>query len=265
MSTLQLLSYGSTLLAGAVLWILEAIVPYFLNRKRHLTHTLKNFTLAGINILIMLPLGVVTAYVLSISSDWWPGIKALPIESWQHVILTLLLIDLWMYAWHRINHRSEFLWRFHAVHHSDPEMDVSTAWRFHWVEIVMSELLRMPVFVMIGVRIEELLIYNIIMTPIIAFHHSNVNVHETLDQALRWLIPTPHLHRLHHSVIRQEHDTNYGSMLSVWDRLFGSLLEKDGKLSDLSLGLIGETDQNNQKLGALLSRPFKTPSQQNII
>jgi sterol desaturase/sphingolipid hydroxylase (fatty acid hydroxylase superfamily) len=258
MSQLQLISIGSTILAGILLWIIEALAPYYFNRKAHARHAIKNFSIAGVNILIMLPFSLFTAFVLLEAKPYWMGLRALNLEPWQHTLLIVISIDLWMYIWHRINHRVDFLWRFHAVHHSDPEMDVSTAWRFHWVEITLSELIRLPVFVLLGAQVQDLLIYNTIMTPIIAFHHSNISLPDTFDRVLRWVIPTPHLHRLHHSMLRSEHDNNYGSMLSVWDRSFGTLLQQNQSLKSLQLGLKDEISQEDQTFGALMRRPFKS-------
>ncbi|ACF13716.1 fatty acid hydroxylase [Chloroherpeton thalassium ATCC 35110] len=253
---LQQISFGITVLAGLLLWLLEGFFPFFAGRARRGTHTLKNLSMAALNMLILIPGSVLTAFALSVSARFWPGIHLLGLPFALQTLVFILLIDLWMYIWHRLNHQMNFLWRFHAVHHSDPDMDVSTAWRFHFVEIFLSEMIRLPVLMLIGAEIQALLLYTILMTPVIAFHHSNLRLTEQLDALLRKIIPSPNMHRIHHSIFREEHDSNYGSLFSFWDRIFGSFKIKSG-ISAMKIGLDGEREPEAQALPALLKRPFR--------
>jgi sterol desaturase/sphingolipid hydroxylase (fatty acid hydroxylase superfamily) len=151
--------------------------------------------------------------------------------------LGLLLFDGWMYVWHRVNHESRLLWRFHRLHHSDEAMDVTTTIRFHPGEIALSTLARLLVMPLLGLTVGELLIYEMVMFPVILVHHSNIRFPEWLDRGLRWLIVTPALHRIHHSNIQIETDSNYGSVLSVWDRVAGSFRRRtDGRPVEFGLG-----------------------------
>lgn len=255
MNDLQVLSYVTTITGGLLLWFLEGAVPFFSGRKSRGKHAAVNLSTAGVNLLILLPTGVVMALVLEQSKTVWLGARALELPIFLETILIILLIDLWMYIWHRLNHEVDFLWRFHSVHHSDPSLDVTTAWRFHYVEIILSEILRLPVFILIGAGIQDLLIYSMLMTPVIEFHHSNVSIPSSADRFLRTVIPSPLMHRIHHSVTRSEHDSNYGSMLSFWDRLFRSFrLKKD--IKNMAIGLSNESAPEQQRLSALLTRPF---------
>jgi sterol desaturase/sphingolipid hydroxylase (fatty acid hydroxylase superfamily) len=138
-------------------------------------------------------------------------------------LAAVLLLDLWTYAWHRLNHVVPFLWRFHRVHHSDREMDVTTANRFHVGEIIASSLLRIPVFVLIGCRPEELALYEVLLFAVVQFHHANIGLPEWLDRALRLVIVTPHLHKVHHSVVVADQQANFSSLFSWWDRLARTL------------------------------------------
>lgn len=255
MDNLQTLSYITTVAAGLLLWILEGVLPFFRNRKQRGRHAVLNLSFAGLNLLILLPTGIVMAFVLEQSKAAWPGVKSLEIPLVFQTVLIIFLIDFWMYVWHRLNHEIGFLWRFHSVHHSDPSLDVTTAWRFHYVEIVFSELLRFPVFILIGASIHDILLYSILMTPVIEFHHSNISIPSQADRFLRAIIPSPLMHRVHHSVIRSEHDSNYGSMLSLWDRLFGSFRLKQD-IKNMAIGLSNESAPEQQRLLALLMRPF---------
>lgn len=141
---------------------------------------------------------------------------------WAHWIGVFLLLDVWMYVWHRINHTIPFLWRFHTFHHSDTQMDVTTASRFHVVEIVLSSVLRIPVIALLGVSLEELVIYEAVMFAVVQFHHADIRLPAKLDTMLSWVIVTPNLHKVHHSAWQPETDSNYGSLFSFWDRLFRS-------------------------------------------
>jgi sterol desaturase/sphingolipid hydroxylase (fatty acid hydroxylase superfamily) len=137
-------------------------------------------------------------------------------------LATFVLFDLWMYAWHRANHEIPFLWRFHRVHHSDPAMDSTTALRFHPGEILLSTLANCLVLVALGMSLGMLVLYKSLMVLVILFHHSNLSVPDRLDRRLRLVIVPPSMHRVHHSELRAETDSNYGTVFSFWDRLFGS-------------------------------------------
>ncbi len=137
-------------------------------------------------------------------------------------LLTFVLFDLWMYAWHRANHEVPFLWRFHRVHHTDPAMDSTTALRFHPGEILLSTLANCLVLMALGMSLGMLVLYKSLMVLVILLHHSNLAVPARLDQRLRLIIVPPSMHRVHHSERRAETDSNYGTVFSFWDRLFGS-------------------------------------------
>ena len=212
------------LLALASLFTAEAWLPaYAAGRERRLRHGLENLGIAAISALagaIAAPLlvwsvrfaethGLGLCHRLDIG---WPVCAA----------LTFVLFDLWMYAWHRANHRIPFLWRFHRVHHTDPAMDSTTALRFHPGEILLSTLANCLVLAALGMSLGMLVLYKAVMVVVILFHHSNLAVPAGLDARLRRIIVPPSMHRVHHSAIRAETDSNYGTVFSFWDRLFGS-------------------------------------------
>ncbi|NTW62575.1 MAG: sterol desaturase family protein [Chlorobiaceae bacterium] len=257
MKILQIISLLTTLSSAGFFWVLEGLHPFFKPTVDRNTHAVSNFGMAACNLLILFPSMLLMASVLERTNVFWPGIKGSGIPAWMQTIAILTILDCWMYCWHRMNHEVTFFWRFHSIHHSDPIIDVTTAWRFHFMEILFSELLKLPVFILIGAGIEDILLYTILMTPVIAFHHSNVKIPDQIDKILRNVIPTPLLHRIHHSIIRKEHDTNYGSMLSLWDRIFRSFLLKN-EIGSIKIGLSEESSINRQTISALLLKPFKT-------
>lgn len=148
------------------------------------------------------------------------------------------------------------LWRFHQVHHADKELDASSGIRFHPIEIMLSDSFRLAVIPLIGIQLEQLLIYNIVLIPIVLFHHSNIKLNEVIDRYLRMLIVTPHMHRLHHSDIRKETDSNYASVFSFWDRIFNSYTMRSIE-NDFRLGLGDKfTNQQWRSIPGILKIPF---------
>lgn len=180
----------------------------------------------------------------------------LQLPAWAHLAGMFLLVDFWMYVWHRLNHRIPFLWRFHRVHHSDPKMDVTTANRFHVGEIVLSCLLRVPVIALLGVELWELALYELAMFTVVQLHHANVSLSAPVDRWLRWIIVTPFMHKVHHSNWQPETDSNYSSLFSFWDRLFRTFRLRDDPHS-LRYGLNELSAPEHHTFGGLLATPFK--------
>ncbi len=247
----------------SVLWTAESLAPMFAGRTRRLSHIATNLALAGINAL--LAAGFVVA-ILAVT-DWaqtrhFGLLNLMPLPAWLHWVGAIVLIDCWQYWWHRFNHRVPLLWRFHAVHHSDAEMDVSSGVRFHTGEKFFSHLARLIVLPLIGVTVPQLLLYEAISLPVILFHHSNLRIPGWADRSLRWLIVTPWMHYVHHSRWRPETDSNYTSLFSVWDRLFGSFRLRD-KPSEIALGLDNYHEHQWRRLPGMLAAPFKKPPTRN--
>ncbi len=143
-------------------------------------------------------------------------------------LVACVLLDLWMYWWHRANHRVSWLWRLHRMHHRDAEMDVTTALRFHPLEIAISAVLHLGVCAVSGVSWPALVAYFALFQPVIFFHHSRVVLPSGSDALLRALVVSPAMHHLHHSTVRAETDSNYGSVFSFWDRMFGTYRYRSG-------------------------------------
>jgi sterol desaturase/sphingolipid hydroxylase (fatty acid hydroxylase superfamily) len=138
-------------------------------------------------------------------------------------ILVFALFDLAIYAWHYASHKYEWLWRFHKIHHSDKSFNVSTGFRFHIFDLLLEILYKCLFVILIGVDAYLVLSIEIIELFFIFFHHANIQVPN--EKALSTYIITPFLHRIHHSTLRAEHDSNYGIVLAIWDRLFGTRKE----------------------------------------
>ena len=242
-----------------LLFTIEQYQPYFKNRQQHALHSSRNLLLAFINAIIsslflVFLISHVTAWTLQNNHGLLNQVNLPDLASFA---IAILLIDFWQYIWHRANHIIPLLWKFHCVHHSDKEMDASTGLRFHPIEIIYSHLIRIAIIPLAGIQLEHLLIYEIILLPIILFHHSNINLDEKLDKAIRIITVTPHMHRLHHSDIREETDSNYSSVFSIWDRIFHSFTMRPiEKNFNLGLGRRFNDSQWNSFKGMMLI-PFK--------
>lgn len=241
-----------------LLFTVEQLRPYFKNRKQHALHTLRNLSIALVNATIS---SVILVTVIEHLCQWTYDnniglLNHIETHAFITILAAILIIDCWQYAWHRANHVIPFLWKFHQVHHSDKDMDASTGLRFHPIEIIISHTMRLALIPLAGLQLEHLIIYEFISLPIILFHHSNLRLNESLDKILRILLVTPHMHRLHHSEIRTETDSNYSSILSVWDRLFKSFTMRPTE-NNISLGLgdVYSADEWN-RLSGILKIPF---------
>ncbi len=184
--------------------------------------------------------------------------NTLGIPGWIHAAGAILLLDLWTYAWHRINHEIPFFWRFHSVHHSDNKMDVTTASRFHLGEIFFSSLFRIPLIAVLGVLLWELVLYEIVMFAVVQFHHANVGLPEKYDRILRAVIVTPNMHRVHHSRWQPETDSNYSSLFSFWDRA-AQTFRLNPEPETIRLGLDRFDNEEDQTVKGMFKTPLKKP------
>jgi sterol desaturase/sphingolipid hydroxylase (fatty acid hydroxylase superfamily) len=247
----------ATLIALLLLFGLEGVWPFDRRRAHRLRHGWRNLQLAlisGVVTAASVPL-LFAASALAAERDWGL-VHQLDLDPLASTVLAFVLFDLWMYLWHRANHEIPLLWRFHRVHHTDPEMDCTTALRFHPIEIFLSSGVNAVVILALGMAVTDLVLYKTVMVVVILLHHSNVAIPERIDRRLRTVIVSPAVHRVHHSEVRDETDSNYGTVFSFWDRLFGSLrLRGDTRAIRFGIGRFAESDW--QRLAPLLSLPFR--------
>src|SRR5499426_1825694 len=242
-----------------LLLALEGWLPAAGNRRRRLRHAARNLTLWLLN---ALALALLAAPSIARVARWTEEsrfglLNLLSLPPAIATVTAILLFDGWLYLLHRANHKFSFLWRFHCVHHSDPEMDATTAIRFHTGEVLISAALRLVVIPLFGVTLLQLLTYESLMMPVILFHHSNVNFPEKADRWLRALLVSPAIHRVHHSRAQVETDSNYSIIFSFWDRIWGTFrLRRDGRPVDF--GLDEYDNEEWQRVSGLLTTPFQT-------
>ncbi len=180
--------------------------------------------------------------------DWNP---------WVEGVLAILFFDFAIWFQHLITHKIPILWRLHRVHHADRDMDVTTAVRFHPIEIFLSMLLKIGLVYVIGPAAWAMLAFEVILNGTAMFNHANINLPPWLDRAIRMVLVTPDMHRIHHSDKRREHDSNYGFSLSLWDKLFGTYIaEPEGGEEAMTVGLRWQDDRP-ARLGWSLLLPFR--------
>ncbi len=238
-----------------MLWV-ESLAPLYMDRKNRVGHGARNIAIGLVNG-IVLTFGF-TGLILS-SAQWGEFHRIGPLHRLElppgsERLIGFLAFDLWMYLWHRANHRVPFFWRFHRVHHSDPALDTTTALRFHVGEMVLSTLLRLAVIPLLGIPLRDLILYEIILEPVILFHHSNIAFPEPLDRWMRALVVSPNMHRVHHSDIPVETNSNYASIFSFWDRIGGTYRGRD--VLTIHFGLREFADPRWQTLRGLFATPL---------
>ncbi|MGZ8172702.1 MULTISPECIES: sterol desaturase family protein [Methylobacter] len=215
--------FGLAILAFIVLLIFEKIKPYRsfsnkINKESFVTNT----TAFLINNLILTVLRASSLFLVAQQFSSY-GLLADLDNGLVKWLLAFAFFDLAIYIWHVASHKFEFLWRFHKVHHSDKSFNVSTGFRFHVFDLLLEIIYKSVFVVVIGVDAYLVLSIEIIELFFIFFHHANLRI--TNEEAISQVIITPSLHRTHHSTLRTEHDSNYGIVLSIWDRIFGTRKE----------------------------------------
>ena len=173
------------------------------------------------------------------------------------IVASVLLLDLAIYLQHVMFHAVPVLWRLHMVHHADGDFDVTTGLRFHPVEIVLSMLIKLAVVLFLGPPVVAVLIFEVLLNATAMFNHGNVRIVPSFDRVLRWFVVTPDMHRVHHSVIRQETNSNFGFNLPWWDRLLGTYRAQPAAGHEsMTIGLEQYQEQRRQTLPWLLVLPF---------
>ncbi len=179
-------------------------------------------------------------------------------NSWVTIVLSILILDVLIYGQHVVFHKISWLWRFHRMHHSDTHIDVTTGIRFHPIEIILSLLIKFAAIVVLGIPALAILLFEIILNATSMITHSNLSIPLWLDKLLRTVFVTPDMHRVHHSVYRNETDSNYGFNFSFWDRLFGTYTDQPKDThSKMRIGIEKFRDDREQFLDKLLTQPFR--------
>jgi sterol desaturase/sphingolipid hydroxylase (fatty acid hydroxylase superfamily) len=233
----------------AALMLAERVMPARRSDGGLLRRWTANLALGAVSSLVLrvlLPGAVIVAAAFAAMRGW----GALNQVAWPWALefaMGFLALDLAIYAQHVATHRVPLLWRLHRVHHADVEIDVTTALRFHPVEILLSQVWKIAVAMALGVGPWTVLVFEIVLNGAAMFNHANLRVPPGWDRVLRWILVTPDMHAIHHSQRRQETDSNFGFCLSLWDRVFGTY-----RAAPVPPFAIGQMDVEGARASALI-------------
>ncbi len=219
-----------------------------------------NLGLAVLNVGIMrVSVGAAAWLAATWAAEHHVGLfNTLTLPQWLSIALSLLLLDLAIYAQHVVAHRWRWFWRLHQVHHSDMDFDATTALRFHPIEIMLSMLYKVLLVIMLGADAAAVVAFEVILNGCALFNHGNVGLWPWLEHWLRYVLVTPDMHRIHHSALRRETDSNYGFSLSCWDRLFKTYCPQPQQpQTTMKIGLQEFRDANELRLLDMLVLPFR--------
>lgn len=216
--------------AVGFVFLLTYLVEYLFPQRQELlktNHDLKNIMVGLVNLLFSFLSGYyLQKLMVYASANHFGMIPFSKLPNLLSVVFQILCIDLFVYWWHRVNHRIPMLWRFHKFHHEDESMNTTTAVRFHTVELFFSVIAKAIFLTLIGATVTGLIAYGILFFPVVLLVHSNIRIKEKADFILRKFIISPLMHRIHHSNIIVETNSNYGSIFPFWDRIFKSYRKK---------------------------------------
>ena len=242
----------------ALLFVLERFFPLREGTRSLIGRLLVNLAISALTfvaaIILVQP---ATRWAVHWSADKPFGLVHLvALPRWAGFALSFLLMDLSFYYWHLANHRVPLLWRFHNVHHTDPDLDVTTAFRFHFGEIAFSSVFNVIAVSAIGISAWAFAIYQLLFQAEVLFHHSNLRLPIGLERLLSKVIVTPRMHGIHHSQIHRENNSNFGTLFTWWDRLHRTLGLNISQ-SEIVVGIPGYSLADDNRLGTALLMPFR--------
>ena len=202
--------------------------------------------------------GAAVAVALEGQAHGWGLLNALALPGWASVVLAIVLLDLAIYFQHVMFHAVPTLWRLHRVHHADLDYDITTGTRFHPIEIVLSAGIKCAVVAAIGAPPVAVLAFEVLLNATAMFNHANARLPQALDRLLRWTVVTPDMHRVHHSVVYNETNSNFGFNLPWWDRLFGTYRAQPAAGHEaMTLGVDAFRSREDLRLDRMLVQPFR--------
>lgn len=244
----------------AIVAVWEALAPRRgarFSRRQRWPHNLGLLVLDSL-VVRLLPPGAVIAVAVAGEARGWGLINALGQSGWVAILVAIILLDLAIYFQHIMFHAVPTLWRLHRVHHSDLDFDVTTGTRFHPIEILLSTLIKMAAVVAIGAPAVAVLVFEVLLNATAMFNHANGKLPVAIDRWLRLLVVTPDMHRVHHSALCNETNSNFGFNLPWWDRLFGTYRAQPAAGHEaMTIGVDAFRTRADLRLDRLLLQPFR--------
>src|SRR5215510_11428256 len=254
---LRLAAFGSVLL-GMMLW--ELLAPrreQRIGRSYRWPSNIAVVVLDTLLVRLIFPLGAVSLALLA-EAHGWGLFNSLALPRWLSVAAGVIVLDLAIYLQHVLFHAVPALWRLHRMHHADLEFDVTTGLRFHPIEILLSAMIKLAVVAALGAPAAAVLIFEVLLNATSMFNHSNIRIPLGFDRVLRWLVVTPDMHRVHHSIVSRETNSNFGFNLPWWDRLFGTYRAQPAAGHDaMTIGIEQFRDARELRLDRMLLQPFR--------
>ncbi|WP_191162305.1 sterol desaturase family protein [Mucilaginibacter glaciei] len=212
------------------MFLLTYVAEHLFPQRKELlktNHDLKNIMVGVVNLVFSFVTGYYLQKLMQYALVKHIGlIHFAKIPNLLSVVLQILCIDLFVYWWHRTNHKLPLFWRFHKFHHEDESMNTTTAVRFHTVELFFAVIAKAVFLTFMGITVSGLIAYGILFFPVVLLVHSNIRINQKADFLLRKIIISPLMHRIHHSKVVVETNSNYGSVFPFWDRIFKSYRKK---------------------------------------
>jgi len=256
----ELIRFVCFVFAIVFFFLYEIFFPFYKKYKNNYSRLIINFLFIivdAITVRILFPVLTIGAAV--ICTKYNIGIlNLLSLPLWFSIIISIFLLDLGIWLQHYIFHYNCIFWRFHKIHHSDYKLDFSSALRFHPIEIILSTIIKSLYIFIIGAPILSVIIFEIILNGISIYNHSNIYMPKKFELILRKILVTPSMHRIHHSIIKKETNSNFGFIFSIWDKIFNTychITYKEEK--NLIMGLEEFHDIKNKSFLNLLTIPFK--------
>ena len=227
------------------------------SRAMRWTSNLGLLVLNTIVLRLMFPAAAV-GIAYSVGQQGWGLFNLVDLPFWFEVLVAVLLLDLAIYLQHRLMHQVPVLWRLHRVHHADLDFDLTTGSRFHTIEIIVSMLIKWLVILLLGPALVAVLVFEVLLNGMAIFNHANVSLPRAIDRMVRYLLVTPDMHRVHHSTLVRETNSNYGFNLSIWDRIFKTYIDQPAKgHRAMTIGLAEFRDARQvDRLPGMLALPF---------
>jgi len=239
---------------------LEVLAPRRRSEIPRLLRWSNNIALVVLDTVVVRLVFPVLAVALAVVVEdrGWGILNALPVPDWFAFVASMVAFDLAIYLQHVMFHAVPALWRVHRVHHADLEFDVTTGLRFHPVEILLSMAFKLLVVVALGPPAAAVLLFEVLLNATSLFNHSNIRIPDGIDRALRWVIVTPDMHRVHHSVHGQESNSNFGFNLPWWDRLLGTYIAQPRATHErMSVGVDDFRTRRDLWIDRMLLQPLR--------
>ena len=238
--------------------VAERFAPLRRSVENKFRHISRNLAIGAVSLAItpLLQAPILTPLAARIARDHLGLLQAVTWPRWIETAIGVVLLDYTLWWWHRANHQVAFLWRFHLVHHVDRDLDTTTALRFHFGELILSIPVRAAQMLVIGVDAQLLWLWQTILFVSILFHHSNVRLPAGVERLLVWFIVTPRMHGIHHSDRLKEADSNWSSLLSLWDRIHRTL-RLHVPQEQITVGVPAYASPTDAALGTMLVVPFQ--------